>query len=568
MTDSTGESSVRARWSRMLLQPISQLVACSASAALLAACTAQLLQPAGPDGVNAGNATAEIPELTQQVRPLLRLKQNEYDNTLRDLLGVTTHPASALPPDTHGASGFLAAERISDLATRVTMEMAERLASDAVQNIDTLAPCTSGDQRACAQDFILQFGRRAFRRPLEGAEAMDLLALYDLARFSLGEDYTGAVRVLISAMLQSPQFLYHWESGIAASRQGESAELGPFELASRLSYLVWQSMPDDALLDRAEKGGLSTPDDLAEELERLLGDPRAKDGIGTFVSELYRLDVVMTRDKDPNAFPSWQPDLQQALVDESVTFASKVILEGDGNLATLLLAPYSYLNEQLAAHYGIAGITGPELRKVDTPGRFGLLSHAGFLSGHAGPADGALSTPIRRGQIVRERVLCQPIQPPMVVPIPPDSAAGTTTRQRLEEHTQNAACATCHKLMDPIGLAFEKFDAVGRARSTDHGLPIDTSGTLVGLGDALDFRGPEDMLQRIAESDRARDCMATNLLRYMLGIDVGVSYGKAVRVLAGDGELSADLNVRDALLALVQSPVFTQRILNEGEPDE
>src|SRR5262249_51160359 len=159
-------------------------------------------------------------------------------------------------------------------------------------------------------------------------EAMDLLELYDLARFNLGEDYAGSVRVLISAMLQSPQFLYHWESGIAAKLDGAEATLGSFELASRLSYLVWQSMPGDALLDRAEKGGLSTPEDLAEELERLLKDPKAQDGIGTFVSELYRLDVVKTRDKDPNAFPEWQTDLQEALVSESVTFASKVILEG------------------------------------------------------------------------------------------------------------------------------------------------------------------------------------------------------------------------------------------------
>jgi Protein of unknown function (DUF1592)/Protein of unknown function (DUF1588)/Protein of unknown function (DUF1595)/Protein of unknown function (DUF1587)/Protein of unknown function (DUF1585) len=522
----------------------------------------------GLDNDQDGIGPVDIPR-----RPLRRLTRTEYNNTVRDLLGDTSKPASRFPEETSGALGFLQATDTSDATFSAVADVAETLSASATNqaNLGKLLPCSTvaAPADSCAQTFISNFGRRVFRRPLTDGEKAEFFSFFSTARNVLSADFRMGIRVVLEAFLQSPEFLYHWEVGSQKLVAVDNViELGPFELASRLSYFVWQSMPDDALLSTAEQGKLSQLSDVSREVIRLLDDPKAGDSISDFFSQLLDLKSVTYLEKVAIAGqPEWTQIRKDAAYADAVQFIKSVALDNQDDktsLATLLTAPYGFVNEASAPFYGLTDIRGTEHRKVPLPPqRVGLLTQLAFLAGHSGPADGASATPIKRGRTIRSRLLCQAIPPPTdnIVPRP---SSGATTRQRLSEHAADPGCRSCHQLMDPLGFALESFGATGVFRTKEGSATIDTSGVLDGLeGEASPFDGAPQLMTLIANAPETLDCVAQSFVRFATGRhEVDNESANILRALP-----DADRSLRSLILAVATSPGFTHRgLISQEKP--
>ncbi|MDZ4697884.1 MAG: DUF1592 domain-containing protein, partial [Deltaproteobacteria bacterium] len=481
------------------------------------------------------------------------------------LLGAPPSFAAAYPADDVSKHGFATANNTSELMATAVMETSEALASFAVQKVDSLVPCAASANEACAKDLIDKIGQRAFRRPLNAAEKQDLLNVYLSARSDLALDFKNAVRLLLSAVLQSPQFLYHWEQGedSGALSGKDAVQLGAFHLASRLSYFLWGSMPDVELFSAAADGSLTDASTLERQARRLLDDPRSRGMVGDFFTQLLYLDAAFRNEKDSKAHPEWTPVLRAAAVAESRTFVQDVVLDGDGLWRTLMLSKQSFIDEGLSRLYGAAPVSGNTLTKVELPStqRSGLLTQAAFLSAHSGPTEGAMVTPIHRGQMIRKRLLCESIPPPLAN-IQSRASSGNTTRERLKSHVGDPQCATCHVFMDELGFAFENYDVTGKWRATENGVAVDASGEISGVAasDAT-FGNAIELATLLTDLPESTECVVSNLLRYGLGrIDTD---GEAKFVMKSLD--SSNLNIRDALIRVATSRGFTERLLSQGE---
>ncbi len=523
----------------------------------------------GNDGTGGGGAfedPIEAVPLHSGAGVARRLTRFEYNNTVRDLLGDTTRPADAFPDDDSTPWEFKTAISTGQLTATVYMEAAEALATRAVSNLGSIVPCqaTTANHEACATEFITRFGLRAFRRPVDSEERNGLLALYRTARDTLGYDFAGGIRVLLSAMLQSPQFLYHAHPGPdeMAAQDADGLRHSAYTTASRLSYFLWGTMPDAALFEAAANGGLASPEQLRTQANRMLAADRAHDATGDLVSQIYHLGEVAHAPKDAKTFPMFTEALRGAALQASQRFASEAILRGEGTLRALLLDGQALANQGLATLYGVAGVTGDALASMPLPAaeRAGLLTQVAFLAAMSGATNNANATPIKRGKVVRLRVLCQDIPPPdaAIVTRPSD---GDTVRERLAEHTADAGCATCHRLMDPIGLAFERYDAVGRYRTEENGHPILTAGVLAGAGDEPEFADALQLMERLASLPETEACMARHVYRYATGRDPDDGEAETLRRLRAAGAFS----IRDAMIEVTASPAFTHRLATQGE---
>lgn len=514
-------------------------------------------------GSQACDAETQAPTARPGVLPLRRLTRFEYDNTVRDLLGDTTRPAAAFPADDVGAVGFATAINTSELMVTTALEIAEKLATSAVAKLDTLVPCASAANEACASEFVSSFGRRAFRRPLTAEERTVLVAVYSNARTQLGYDFKGGIRVVLTTMLQAPQFLYRWELGGSAAKKDADGTiaLGPYELASRLSYFLWGSTPDAALLDAASAGKLASREEVTSQAKRLLGDARSRDMVADFFGQMMQTRAVTSAEKDTK-IADWTAEVRASALAESRAFVQSVVLDGDGSWRTLLTAPYSYLDARTAKLYGVSGVVGSAPTKTNLPAgqRAGLLTQPAFLASQSGPTDGAMITPIRRGHVIRKRLLCQEIPPPLEnVTARPSS--GTTTRQRLSSHASDPQCAACHDRMDDLGFAMEGYDVVGRWRTTDNGAPVDTHGELSGVACGRPkFGGAVELAQRLADAPEVSDCLVQNLVRYATAREETDGEVAAMRA-----SLPRELNVRDLMVQIASSEGFIRRIPSPGE---
>jgi hypothetical protein len=501
--------------------------------------------------------------------PLRRLTNREYNNTVRDLLGDTSAPANQFPSDRDKTFQF---RRAGDLAVQdatLLRTAAETLAASAKAKVapSLLLPCdpaTAGED-ACAQQFIATFGKRAFRRPLAKDETTRLTSLYTMARTTLGLAFADAVTVLIEAVLQSPQFLYHWEAPATdpSIHEGAVVRLSGYQIASRLSYFIWGSMPDDALLAAAAAGQLDTPAGVQTAARRLLMDAKAKATVSSFFADWLELDGLPDRTKSAATYPDYMPAMQAAMVDETRTFVESVAFGGDGRLATLLGAPYSYINQTLANLYG-APATGPTMTKTDLPAtqRAGLLTQGAFLA-LTGNAEG--SNPVRRGKAVYTKLLCHTLPPPPPnVPLPMPASAGGTTRQRFTVHDQNACARACHMAMDPIGFAFEGYDGVGKFRTTDNGMPVDATGSITLDGVKHDFDGAVALMGLLAASPEVRSCFAAEWSRFALLRDTDTpdtaSLQSAATAFASD-----TASIQDLMVAVSTMRSFRYRSPSPGE---
>ncbi len=466
-------------------------------------------EPGGPSAASCP-ATAVQPGPS----PLRRLNRFEYDNTVRDLLTTSLRPAQGFAPEEE-ALGFknnAYALNVTLLHVEQWMTAAESLAAAA--DLSKLVPCqpTAGAETACATQFIERFGKRAWRRPLEAEEVARLGSVFrsGLTR----KDFATGIRMVIESLLQSPFFLYRVESG-TPSAQGGPLAVSAYEMASRLSYFLWGTMPDETLFQAADAGKLGTREEVEAQARRMLTDPKAHRMVAEFHKQWLMLDSLDRVTKDATLYPGFET-LKEAMKTETETFLDYVFFEG--NASQLFDAPYTFVNKPLADFYGITGPTGTAFEKVtvNPAQRAGFLTQATFLASHAKPNQ---SSPIHRGVFVRKQILCQQLPtPPDNVGAPPDPSPDSTTRQRFAEHTKNPACSGCHSLIDPIGFTFENYDGVGGYRTQEGALPVDASGGVSQAEDANgSFVGAVEMSRRFAQSQYVKDCIATQWFRFANG---------------------------------------------------
>jgi hypothetical protein len=456
-------------------------------------------------------------------KTLRRLTNSQYNHTVRDLLGDQTHPADRFPNEdfVNGYTNQAEGQSVSPLLAEAYGRAAERLARSAFLGGDShkLIPCAPST--GCRANFIRQFGRRAFRRPLTDAEVARYARLFDAK-----SDFLEGARQVVETMLQSPNFLFHLASGEYAT-------------ASRLSYFLWDTMPDEELLRAADAGQLATREQIESQVTRLLADSRAVDSFDEFLAQWMRFDRLRNAIRDRRLYPEFTDELVSAMTEETRRLFRSLAWE-DRNFLEFFTADYAYLTPELAKLYGRPSPTEPWARTEFGAGspRAGILGEATYLAVTSKPAE---TSPTERGLFVREHFLCQVVPPPPAgvnTSLPPvTDEKPMTTRERMQVHLSNPSCASCHTLVDGIGFGLEGYDAVGKFRDkqevtiypttdelktrrktkpTDYKLDIDAVGTVRGLPDS-EFRSPRELGQRLAREPVCQKCIVKQLFRYANG---------------------------------------------------
>jgi mono/diheme cytochrome c family protein len=447
-----------------------------------------------------------------------RLSRQEYNNTVRDLFGVTSNPADKFPADGGGGGGF---DNNADtlFVPSILMERYLTTAGDVLdegsqQRLFFVRPGKTLTERAAAKKIVTRYATLAFRRPVEEAEIARLMRLFDKAK-AAGDDFEAATKFALKGALVSPNFLFRVERDRPTT---QAYSVSDYELASRLSYFLWASMPDDALFALAAQGQLHRPEVLDKQVKRMLQSPKSRAFSDSFAGQWLRArDLYSTAHPDGNQFKAYTPSLRDAMYAETIDFFDSIVRE-DASLLRLLDADYTYLNEELAKHYGVDGVTGPEMRRVKLAdnNRGGVMTLGSVLVQTSYPLR---TSPVLRGKWVLEQILGSPTPPPPpnVGTLPADDAPrqGLTFRHRLEEHRKNPACASCHNRLDPIGFGLENFDAIGRWRTQAAGSAVDASGVLP-TGEK--FTGPAELKKLMLQR---KDEFLTNLTEKMLAYALG-----------------------------------------------
>jgi mono/diheme cytochrome c family protein/cytochrome c553 len=378
-----------------------------------------------------------------------------------------------------------------------------------------LLRCDPNGDDACVRSILGTLAQRAYRRAVSEPEVGELIKFVDLARAD-GQSVEQGLTLALQAVLVSPHFLFHVEQDGFPAEAGRVHRVSDVELASRLSYFLWSSMPDDELLNAALRGQLGTNAGLDQQVRRMLRDPRAVALAENFAGQWLEIRNLDSIKPDPDKFPVWNPELRDALRRETQLFFTW-ILQNNRSIADFIDARYTFLNETLAGYYGITGVRGSEFRRVPlrTRERGGVLSQGSVLAVSSYPTRTSV---VLRGKYVLQNILGSPPPPPPAdVPALDERAAATSAslRQQMEAHRSNAVCASCHARMDPLGFGLESYDAIGRWRSADGGQPVDASGV---LPSGESFRGPAE-LRRILQGkmpEFAR-CLSEKMLTYALG---------------------------------------------------
>ncbi len=445
-----------------------------------------------------------------------RLSRSELDDTIEDLLGDSTRPATQFIPEdvidpfdndyAHQSVSTILIEGLEALAA----DVAQRLVADPLRRAEVVGCEPSGPaDAACMESFVSSLGRRALRRPLtdEERDAWTSLALDYAGQRS---DFFEGVDVVVRILLQHPNFVYRVEVGAPTEEPGVF-RLDDYEVAARLSYFVWGSTPDDALLDLAEDGALGTTDELLAAAEWMLDDPRARDRIDRFHAMWLGYYTL------PHT-----PEVTASMRQETRALLENVIFDDPRSYLEVFQAPGSYIDDTLATLYGLPAPGSDEPTWVDYggSGRQGLLSHGSFLSVAAKFGD---TSPTQRGKLIRTRLLCQSIPPPppdVDVDNPPTSPDSECKWDRYEAHRQNGSCRSCHELVDPIGFGLEQFDQMGRFRTVEPEHPeCEISGE--GSIDGQDFWGPAGLADYVIDNELLDTCLVSQVYRLAMGHEVG-----------------------------------------------
>lgn len=470
-----------------------------------------------PGSSAAGDAAPAAPVDCARVqvgpRRLWRLTPTQYDNTITDLFGIPSTFGQGFPADevVHGFSNNAEVLVVTPLFADKLQAAAQDISGKV--ELSRLVPCASGAKDDnCLRELATKFGERMFRRPVQPVEADRYVALAKTA-----PDFESGARLMLLALLQSPNFLYRFELGTHA--EGTRFVLGDYEVASELSYLLWQTTPDEALLAAARSRTLHDPVQVRAQVDRMLMSPRAKPVIRAFVFEWLGLSAVTTVPKDTARFPELTPEIRAALLAEAERFVDHVMFDSGSSLSALLTTPTTYLDAALAAFYGVPGPSDPaQPVSLADQGRRGILTLGATMLTHARSND---SSPVHRGKLVRERLLCQLLPPPPagLVIQPPPLDPTQTTRERYAAHSSVEPCQGCHRLMDPIGLSFEHFDGIGRFRSSDNGKLIDARGEILDSKNSNGtFDGVSQLIDQLDASPEVQACYSLSWLRFAYGL--------------------------------------------------
>ncbi len=496
-----------------------------------------------------------------------RLSHGQYENTLRDLFGLSEPPglADAFESDPNGTTAFDNDSTVLQVTPNLWQDYqgaAEAMAARVLEDAELYGRLTDGlpgTEPERTEAFAQRFLRRAFRRPVTAEDVRPFLDLASGAATHYPDAPADVARVaiIVQAALQSPFFLYRDESG-TADADGLVA-LDDHQIANRLSYTLWDSMPDAELFRAAEAGELTEGDGLRAQAARMLDDAKAETKIRSFHRKLF--DLGHYEDVELEGFAA---NIGETLRAEAEAFIEDVILENDGGLRELYTAPHSYVNQDTAPLYGLEGTFGPELERVelDPSQRAGLFTQPGFIASHDGD-----TAPIHRGIFLNLYVLCTDLPAPPV--FDPPTLTGTTRRERIDSITGPGTCgATCHaQAINPVGYPFETFDDFGRWRTEDNGQPIDAAASFAFEDGVRGFDGPVELAEAMVETMNAHRCYAQNWLEYSFGRPVQPGDTPVLQSIATESR-DTGLSVKEILVALVDSPLFRNRRLQPEEASE
>ncbi|MFK7998620.1 MAG: DUF1592 domain-containing protein [Polyangiales bacterium] len=490
-------------------------------------------------------------------QPIRRLSETEYHNTMQDLFeGVEYTPTDLVPVLTDaGFENFVSNTRqVGERDLEAFDASISGIAARASTNEAFLARhgCAAGaPQGECIEGFVREFGRRAFRRPLTDAEQTDYRNL--VAEITTEIDLAGGIETMIASALMSPEFLYRVES------RGES-QASSYAIASRISYLLWQSMPDDVLFDAAASGQLASADQLAAQARRMLDDPRATNSIVDFHRQwlrFSRMDESKYAAKSPTLFPEWTPALRTAVQEEVRRFVEHVA-EDDATLASLYTDRTAFVNAELAELYGLPAVDGWTEVELPADERSGILTRANFLAGTGIAGHGS---PVHRGIFVYESLLCNHlggVPDDADTSVPEEAPDDQTTRELYEEITAAPSCRGCHARVNPIGFTFENYTSTGAYRTREHGRDIDATGALAGSDQADPVDNALELSENLALSEVAHACTADKWTTYMLGrrLDESVQDDVCFAERIQQTFLSSGGDMRELLVTLVTQPEF------------
>lgn len=545
------------------------------SAALLASCGTGITDNSAPSG-GGGTTSLLAPGEVVDARPapagrFARLTHTQWANSVRDLLALTTtgRLLESFPADARSA-GFLfdnheLSLQIDQVLSNAYASAAETLAAQVTGNSQALArllPPVSSDERERARAFIVSFGERTFRRPLEPAEVDMFLRLYDRGTTSYDDvsGFTAGIRLLIEALLQSPHFLYRVEGSTRAV--GATIPLSDWELGQRLSYLFTNSTPDDELLEAARAGRLSTPAEVRSEALRLLSTPAARPALVGFHDQLLEFEKFETISPSPRFYPNISASFAEDVVTSSRLLIEDLVVARAGTFGDLMTTTEAFVNAELAEVYGISGTFGDEFVKVELPAaeRRGIFNQIGFLAANSTSVH---PDPIHRGVFIATRVLCIGIAAPPdgVPPLPPITQG--TNRQVVANHTESTpVCSACHSnLINPFGFPFENYDATGAYRTTDNGAPVDASSAPLIDGERVSVDNSVELAEALSESRDAHECFASHLVEYAFGRPSSRADDELVESLT-----EASMNgtpIIELLIRIAESPAFMTRSTEE-----
>lgn len=492
-----------------------------------------------------------------------RLNKAEYDNTIRDLVGLNLNLADDFPSDDVG-NGF---DNISDVLSippillekylTASAKVADAVMDDAQVRLRVFPHQSTSDEDKAevARRNIVEFAEKAFRRPVSSTEED---RLFEIVIFAWQRDVSEVdiYKTVISAILSNPNFLFRVEQDPDVESGQRIRQLNSYELASRLSYFLWSSMPDEELFALAASDALTDEAVLVAQAQRMLLDPKARALVDNFAGQWLQLRDVATLSPDPDAFPEFDSGLRSAMRRETEEFVASLIRE-DRSVLDFLGADYTYVNQRLAEHYGIEGVQGDEFRRIKlASGRRGILTHASILTLTSNPTR---TSPVKRGKWVLDNILAEPPPPPP--PGVPELAEGGETlgtlREQMEQHRADPNCAACHRTMDALGFGLENFDATGAWREQDGKFTIDASG---GLPGGRNFSSPADLMQVLVEekSEQFCRCLSEKLLTYALGRGLS-SYDRCTIQKSLDELQANEYRFSSLVKTIVTSDPFTMR---------
>jgi len=520
-------------------------------------------------GIDAELATFDCSAAKRPGRVTIRrLNRPEYNNTIRDLVGLDLPLADDFPADDVG-NGF---DNMGDvlsippLLLEKYLSAAETIAERVLQDEQArrrvfVEETTEDDEKvAVARRNLRAFATRAFRRPVTEEELERLFGVLRHA-WEQGSSESEILQAAITAVLASPQFLFRVELDPSPEDEDGIRELNDYELATRLSYFLWSSMPDAELFNLARQGELHQPDVLASQARRMLLDPKSRALVDNFAGQWLQLRDVARLTPDPEKFTSFDADLREAMRRET-ELLFETLLREDRSLVEFLDADFTFVNERLAEHYNIPDVTGDEFRRVSLPpGRRGVLTHASILLLTSNPTR---TSPVKRGKWILDNMLGEPPPPPPPnVPVLEEGLETLgTLREQMEQHRTNESCAVCHRKMDALGFGLENFDAIGGWRDQEGRFPVDASGELPG---GRKFTGPVELVRILVDEKKLEfcRCVASKMLTYALGRGLE-SYDRCTVNEIVDQLSENEFRFGTLMTAIVTSDAFTQR---EGRRD-